>query len=220
MDSSPPRPWTIFGLGIALFGIPLVATISRWLGGSAPSDGLVIMRELSIAALALLLIWIIRSREGMTLQSINWRTDRLGRSLVRGLLITLACFVVLAACLMAFSSLGVRYGDGPGIARALPITLLAVIRAGVVEELFYRGFAIERLEALTGSKWLAGVLPLLAFSAFHFSQGVAGMVLALLLGAVLTAFYLWKRDLAAAIIAHFLVDFIPNIALPAIGAAG
>jgi len=38
----------------------------------------------------------------------------------------------------------------------------------------------------------------------------------LVLGAALTAFYLWKRDLLAAIIAHFLVDFIPNVALPAL----
>jgi len=31
------------------------------------------------------------------------------------------------------------------------------------------------------------------------------------LGAVLTLFYLWRRDLVANMIGHFMVDFIANV---------
>jgi len=34
---------------------------------------------------------------------------------------------------------------------------------------------------------------------------------ALALGAILSAFYLWRRDLVANIIGHFLVDFVANV---------
>lgn len=35
----------------------------------------------------------------------------------------------------------------------------------------------------------------------------------LIIATILTAFYLWRRDLIATIFAHFLVDFIPNVLL-------
>jgi membrane protease YdiL (CAAX protease family) len=45
-----------------------------------------------------------------------------------------------------------HYGNGPGSAafEKLPLWLITVIvlRAGVVEELFYRGYAIERLQMI------------------------------------------------------------------------
>jgi membrane protease YdiL (CAAX protease family) len=216
MQGTSARRWTLVGLAIALLGIPAVVGLTRLLGTDPPTEDLVVVRELSIFALAGLLLWIVRAKEGLSLASIGLSFDRPARSLGRGILLTLACFAVVVATLAVFSVFDVRYGDGPGIARAWPLTLLTVVRAGLVEELFYRGFAIERLEALSGSKWLAAGLALAAFAAFHYRQGPAGVVLALILGGVLTAFYLWKRDLLAAIVAHFLVDFIPNVALPAV----
>src|SRR5215210_5712755 len=106
------------------------------------------------------------------------------------------------------------YGAGPAISRAVPVTILTVMRAGIAEEVLYRGFAIERLQALTGSKWIAAGISLALFAGFHFRQGLAGVTIAFVLGAVLTAFYLWKRDLIANIFGHFLTDFIPNVLLP------
>ena len=37
------------------------------------------------------------------------------------------------------------------------------------------------------------------------------VVIALVLGIALTFFYLWRRDLVANMIGHFLVDFISNV---------
>jgi membrane protease YdiL (CAAX protease family) len=94
------------------------------------------------------------------------------------------------------------------------VSVLLYARAGIAEEVFYRGYAIERIEALTGSRAIAAAVPLLIFAGSHFSQGSAGILLTFALGAIATAVYLWKRNLVILIAAHFLVDFIPNVLLP------
>ena len=180
------------------------------------ASGSVAVRELAILALVALLLWIVVKRERLPLASIGLRLDRPGRSLAWGLGLAVAAFAALVACLALFSMLGVRYGEGGQISLSIWATLLTVVRAGVAEEVFYRGFALERLETLTGSKWVAAGLTLAAFAAFHYRQGWPGMFLALVLGGLLTTFYVWKRDLLAAMFAHFLVDFVPNVLLPLI----
>jgi len=126
-------------------------------------------------------------------------------------LLAVVCLAVAIGCVLLYRSLGIAYGEGPGISRAIPVTVLTVMRAGIAEEVLYRGFAIERLQALTGNRWVAAGVPLILFAAFHYRQGLAGICIAFLLGAILTVFYLWKRDLLANIFGHFLTDFIPNV---------
>jgi membrane protease YdiL (CAAX protease family) len=107
------------------------------------------------------------------------------------------------------------YGHGPGSAafEKLPLWLitLIVIRAGVVEELFYRGYAIERLQAVgLRPAWAAGI-PLIIFALGHWTGGAANILIALALGAILTGFYVWRRDLVANMIGHGSVDFVANV---------
>jgi membrane protease YdiL (CAAX protease family) len=182
------------------------------------ASGSIVTRELAILAITAIVLWIVVSRERLPLSSIGLRFDRFGRSIAWGFGLAVAAFAVLAVCLVGFSALGIHYGEGAGISRALPVTLLAVTRAGISEEVLYRGFALERLKSLTESRWIAAGVTLVLFAAFHFRQGMAGVFLAFLLGGVFTAFYLWKRDLVAAITGHFLVDFVPNVLLPLLGA--
>jgi len=216
MESSSKR-WTIAGLAIALFGLPAIVAIYN-LQVAVPSDGSIAVRELAILALTAFLLWIVVSREKLPLTSIGLSFDRPGRSLVRGLVLLVVIFTVLIAILAGYGALGIKYGEGSKIAPSLWVATLTVLRAGISEEIFYRGFALERIETLSGSKWLAAAVVIIFFAAFHYRQGAAGMFIALVTGALLTGFYLWKRDLLAAILAHFLVDFIPNVALPLLGA--
>ncbi|MFL6568148.1 MAG: CPBP family intramembrane glutamic endopeptidase, partial [Chthoniobacterales bacterium] len=91
------------------------------------------------------------------------------------------------------------------------LTTCIVIRAGVVEELCYRGYAIERLHALGLPRNVAAIVPLIIFGIGHWTGGWANIVIALALGGILAAFYLWKRDLLANMVGHFLVDFFGNV---------
>jgi CAAX protease family protein len=208
------RRWTIVGLLIALFGIPVIISGYYVLAPDPKASEWIVVRELVILALTAVLMWVVVSGERKPLSSIGLRFDGLGRSLAWGVGLAIAAFAGLVICLGIYGVLGIHYGEGAAISRALPVTLLTVVRAGISEELFYRGYAIERLQSLTGSRWIAGLVPLVMFAGFHYRQGVPGMVLALVIGAIFTAFYLWKRNLVAAIIAHFLVDFVPNVLVP------
>jgi len=210
------RNWTLAGLAVALGGIPIAVFAYYRLGGPAGGTMPILIREAAIFVLVALLLWIVLKRERLPLASIGLSSDRLGRSLLWGL----AGFVLLAAGVAAslglLGLLGLSYGGGDSGRAVVPVgvTLLVFLRAGIAEEIFYRGYAIERLEALTGSRIVAVLLPLACFALFHLRQGIAGVLIALILGAIMTGFYLWKRNLAANIIAHFLIDFVPNILLP------
>jgi uncharacterized protein len=213
--ASAARPWTVIGLVIALLGLPAIVIGYRLVVADPTAGANVALRETAILALVALLLWIVVKGERQPLSSIGvggtgvWRT--LGWALVLMLLIVLG----LAGCLGLFALTGVHYGQGSApLSVSMWATALTTARAGIAEEVFYRGYAIERIEALTGSRWAAALIPLIMFAAFHYRQGLPGIVVALVLGAILTAFYLWKRNLIANIIAHFLVDFIPNVLLP------
>jgi membrane protease YdiL (CAAX protease family) len=85
--------------------------------------------------------------------------------------------------------------------------LLLVTRAAVFEETFYRGFAIERLTQITGRRWLAALISVLAFTFAHLEYwGWAHLIVAAFGGIALTGLYLLRRDLSANMIAHFLTD--------------
>jgi uncharacterized protein len=87
------------------------------------------------------------------------------------------------------------------------LSVLIVVRAAVFEELCYRGFAIERLGEITGSRRLAAVLSLAAFTLVHlYGWNWSHLIIVLFAGFVLTALYLWRRDLVANMVAHFLID--------------
>ena len=51
----------------------------------------------------------------------------------------------------------------------------------------------------------------------HYQQGIGGIIIATLGGLVMSCFYWKTRDLKAVMIAHFMVDFIPNVLIPLIG---
>lgn len=89
-----------------------------------------------------------------------------------------------------------------------------VVRAAVFEEVFYRGFAIEHLTVLTRSRWIAAAISFIAFTAAHLSSWAAPhLLVAGAGGIVLTALYLWRRDLPSNMIAHFITDAIGFLVL-------
>lgn len=219
MDAAPPasRAWTYAGLAIALFAIPAASLAFRLAGFTRGDSNAVVVRELVVLSLVGLLLWIVRAGERLPYSSIGLKSQPFGSALIwtLGTLLAFAAAVFVSLGLL-LPALGLTYGSSAGPAVSLGVTLLVVLRAGVAEEVFYRGFAIERIEALTGSRTVAAIVPLILFAAFHYSQGVAGVIIALCVGAVATAIYLWKRNLIILIAAHFLIDFIPNVLIPLI----
>jgi membrane protease YdiL (CAAX protease family) len=202
---------TWVGLLIALFGILIV----RWVASffyPGFSFAVTLWKESLIWLCVIALLLIIRRSERLPLRSIGLGTAPVKSSILWGGILLVLCGLI--GSIVA----GLTHFDGGQTGEALAklplwVVVLVVLRAGVVEELFYRGYAIERLQALGLNRYWAGVIPLLIFGFGHVTNGWANVVLALALGAVLTAVYLWRRDLVANMIGHFMIDSI-SVLLP------
>ena len=164
------------------------------------------------------LLWIVANRERLPFASLGLRAGSSMRSILWGLLGAVLCAVGLVACLGIISYFGLHFGGDGKSSFSPPLwaTLITVIRAAVVEEVFYRGYAIDRLQRLGGGTLLAVGVPLAVFAGAHYRQGIGGVLIALVMGGILSVMFLKRRDLTAVITAHFIVDFIPNILLPMI----
>lgn len=85
--------------------------------------------------------------------------------------------------------------------------VMLVTRAAVAEETLFRGYPIERLKEWSGSRVLAGVAGWAAFTYAHLgSWGAAQLIVAGYGGALLTILYLWRRNLWANMLAHWIAD--------------
>jgi membrane protease YdiL (CAAX protease family) len=95
-----------------------------------------------------------------------------------------------------------------------PVLLLIALRAAVVEEVLYRGYAFERINQLTNSKWIAALVPVIIFTLVHMSWGVGHLLFVFVAGGLFMLVYISKRNLGMIMIAHFITDVIALLVLP------
>jgi membrane protease YdiL (CAAX protease family) len=103
-----------------------------------------------------------------------------------------------------------------GGAARLPLLLKIAIplTAGVCEEFLFRGYALERLMELSGSRSFAAIATIGIFTLAHIPRyGLGwGLVLVAIIATALTALYLWRRNLPVTIAMHVIVDGIAILA--------
>jgi len=166
-------------------------------------------------ALLLLLAAVLASVmlcEHQPLASIGIRPPKLS-SLVCGLLLAaFFVFIYSPALFWVLKRLGHSGFEG-GLSRLalLPAwyRMLAVLIGGAVEEILYRGFAIERIAELSGRRWLGALVALALFTFAHLGYwGWPHLIVAGCAGMVLTALYLLRRDLTSNVVAHWLTDAV------------
>ncbi len=91
---------------------------------------------------------------------------------------------------------------------------LLALNAGLSEEIFFRLLLPLLLTGLLHNPLLAFAIATVLFGLVHFYQGVAGVVMTTLLGAVMAALYLWTGDLWIAIAAHAGLDLFGLVVRP------
>lgn len=204
------RPWLAISLFLALVGPGLVALLSQHL---ATDPGALAPHATSLAMFIGLLVAV--ATIGKRVLAVDWRHMGFAGSSWRSLLwaIPLAAIFIFIYGPFAYwvlSVLGVDgFGEGVATLQALPTWYLvaAVIIVAGGEEWLYRGFAIERLEAVTGSTWIAGAVSLTAFVLAHLPLWGPGPALTTAVsGGILTVLYIWKRDVLMLIAAHVATD--------------
>ena len=206
------------GLSVAWGGTALLISLVTLHGGSSSITagilGEAALWLLCAAVLGIVVIW-----EGEPLASLWLRPFRWQSLAWAGVLVCGSIALIFPATEWVRKSVGLPgYAAGVGAVLAYPVwfRILAVVTAGVVEETLFRGYAVTRLARLTGSLLLAVVLSSLVFAALHLPAWGAGPSLSFFIGGLATTtFFVWRRDLAAMIIAHAAIDAWGLVVTPA-----
>ncbi len=197
----------LVGLAIALV-VPLIGP-TRYLPPVAGTDPLYVKEWFWWGLFALLLLYVLvverRPLSSIGFKRPSWKTFVYG---IGGGLI--AAFGIGALFAVLFPMLGLKMNQGAMntlLQTPFWFRVLLVTRAAVVEETLFRGYGIERLEEFTGSRWIAAALTWAAFTVAHLSYwGWAHLMIAGGAALILTALYLWRRDLICNMLAHWTTD--------------
>jgi uncharacterized protein len=200
--------WRTSALGVLLalgfFSLP----VGSWIHDDAGLANRLGYELIVWAWVAGMLLYVVRV-ERRPLSSIGFRPA----SVKDGIIAILSGIVILALlaliALVVFPALHWSESSQEASILALPywLNVLIVVRAAVSEEILFRGYPMERLEELTGSRAIAGVVACAVFTVDHISfWGWHHIFIAGSAGAALTLLYLWRRNIWVNMLAHFIVD--------------
>ncbi len=173
-------------------------------------------------ALALLLCWVWLRREGRVAEAWDLSTPA-SWSKVLGLaaMATVGSILIFTVGAALLQAAGLPAPDASFVLDlvtesplmfAIWVIGVAILAAGVGEELLWRGFLMDRLERLGGLRgrvWLVLAVQAILFGLPHAYQGLAGMILTAAIGLLLGWVRIMQRgNLWAVIIAHASVDVI------------
>ena len=206
------KSFTVVGLFIAIFGYQIVFAIQSLpvLTTSLDKLSLTLMGFILVWILAILILLIVRRGEKKPYSSIGLRSIK-GKEILIAMVIGVILSLSVPLLTLLVSHFIPAKGSGIGevtSATSWWILLISVLTAGIVEEILFRGYLLERVNELSGSQWLAILISIVAFAMPHILSWnmahVVGVVLPL--GLILTGLYLWKRNLVFKWIVHIMID--------------
>jgi uncharacterized protein len=218
MTSNIRAGWiTAAGLCIALV-VPVLPSLVGWVlerGTDLSTErvgwGLVVHWLIFATIVAWVLLVEHRNLASIGVRPIRWWTVPLG--LIAGTLILGVTGVLIGVLHLSSGSRFAAYL----LSLPLPTRVSLVITAGVWEETAYRGYALERLASILGSKWLAGGITVLCFVIAHIpAVGLNHILPVLIVSIFVTLLYLWRRDLVLNMVAHATIDAISILVVPAV----
>jgi membrane protease YdiL (CAAX protease family) len=162
-------------------------------------------------------------REGIRLLDlISFQRQRLGKDLLLGVGF-IPLFIILVVAGGITTGLLI-YGATPAPATMLPLPLWGTLYSLIVwpiiwafaEEMVYQGYALPRLEALSGRAWLAVIIVGFGWAIQHsalplmwdWRWALYRFGSSLLIGIVIPIIYLRTRRLVPFIIAHWAANFV------------
>jgi membrane protease YdiL (CAAX protease family) len=175
-----------------------------------------ILRDLALVCLILFFLW----RNGEPVSVIGWRSRRLARNILLGLVLYLPLVFVISQVEQLLSAAGLSQPSVPGPSLfkiqgrweiVLAVVLVAVI--AISEETIFRGYLTARLGTATRSATAAVLLSAVIFALGHGYEGSLGVVTVGVMGLAFNLIYLWRKSLVTPIVLHFLQDFIAIIVL-------
>ena len=167
--------------------------------------------------LILSVVLLIAKLEGGGVKSLGFRGLSLDKIVIGGAFFLVAT-IVLSLLAMLIDFLGFAPLKDPtfllpkSIGDKIVWTVLALVVA-FAEEAAFRGYALTRLEAITGNRFVTVIAVSVGFSAGHFYQGGGGVIIIFVYGLMFAALFYKTGSIWPGIIAHFLQDFTPMFAV-------
>jgi membrane protease YdiL (CAAX protease family) len=151
------------GLCVALFALLLIWQVFRVINPTL-GTGLFTARELLMFASAAGLLVLVSGGENLPFTSVGLGAAAWWKSILWGLLAAVVCG---GAAVIMVKVLRLNHAGSSATFDRSPLWLVTLImfRAGMVEELFYRGYAIERFRAMGLGKLVSAAIPLIIFAA-------------------------------------------------------
>ena len=201
------------GLLIAL-GLPALATFRAGFDDTTAA--------IALAATPWLVLLWTRLVEGRPLSDLGLVRPR-WRSVLIGLVGAGVNAAISAGITLWFARAGLAETQSPLMGRLLsgpgPLLVVMVTNGALLTEISFRAYAIERLRALLGGGWRAGLAQVTITTAiFVIGRGWVHGAVWFVDDLVFTWFYLKTRDTVACVVAHGLPNLLASL-LVALGRA-
>lgn len=197
----------LFGVGVSLFGMTLMRPLlDRFEESDVRRHAAKWVPALAIVAYT----WVVEGRDSASL-GLRWDGLRpFLRRVAVGLVAMLGASVVLAPVHERLGTDELEAGMAAFTDLDWPGRLFVALTAGVTEEVLFRGYALERVEELTGSRLVAAAVTTGAFVLGHRGEtwGWKSLVQIAQPAVIVTALYLRSRDLLALMTIHALNDAV------------
>jgi membrane protease YdiL (CAAX protease family) len=166
----------------------------------------------------LVLFWMPRV-EKKDLASVGFGKFR-GRYWVWGVIIYFLIFVGTTVCGFVLPAVGLSALQSlqPMLKRYSFPTLFGIFLTGTfLEEVFYRGYLIERMTFLTGRRWMAGFSSWLLFTLVHLQFfGLGPTIETSVISAGLVLLYVKEKSIWPCIVTHGINDALASLVFPLI----
>ena len=176
-----------------------------------------IISDLALVTLVLFFLW----HNSEKLSRVGWISKGYIKEIGLGLVIFPVMMYALSFVTSWLQSLGLSFPKGhipsflePSHTSQYIVATILVIVVAISEETIFRGYLILRFKSVTGSRVAAVVISSFIFSIGHGYEGLGGVVVVGIMGAVFATIYLWRKSLIAPIVLHFMQDFIAIVLLP------
>ena len=221
-----PRTWVGMLSVIVALGTPVVQKLlGNWFEANFvfPVNRFVSLWVFWISVI--IVLGLARYMEGFSLAVFGFEKSHkpLRSRLLEWIVAVLAAMVVTGVVITFSEFVREQIGGEPTqtleLVRMLPAWVLipAWITGSFTEEVLFRSYPIERLTQITGKRWLAGTITIIAFTVLHLLSWDWIHVLTVVLPAsiIITLLYMWKRSLAFVVIIHAVIN-APLLLLPII----
>lgn len=227
MSSWPPRTErstrpnvaaALTGLAVAWGGTALLVSPAARLLGPPDRLSTQILGQLAFwtvfaIVIAIVLYWEKQPLASLGLRPFGWSS--IGWGFLLAAFIMYVAYPVEVWALGALGLPGFEAGIAKVVAVPLWIRVFAVVTAGIVEDTLFLGYALQRLRRLIGRDWIAAAVSVTVTALLHWPHWGVGPVLAFVVSAAIgTAFFLWRQDLLANIVAHATADGMAFVVVP------